>query len=74
MLKRINWFKLDFTEKNKELTDTIVNDIELFIQYIKASLLRENARYGIGGYNENRTIYRQVNCLTMRNPELSLGY
>src|SRR6476469_877954 len=51
--------QMDFTEKNEELTDTIVNDIELFIQYIKASLLRNNARYGIGGYNENRTIYRR---------------
>lgn len=50
---------LDFTENNNELTDTIVNDIELFIQYIKATLIRNNARYGIGGYNENRTIYRR---------------
>ena len=50
---------LDFTDKNKELTETILNDIELFIQYIKATLLRNNARYGIGGYNENRTIYRR---------------
>lgn len=51
--------QMDFTDNNKELTDTIVNDIELFIQYIKATLLRNNARYGIGGYNENRTIYRR---------------
>jgi murein DD-endopeptidase MepM/ murein hydrolase activator NlpD len=64
-----HFLKLDFSEHNKDLTDTIIDDTELFIQYIKASLIRANARYGIGGYNENRTIYRTSKLFNMENRE-----
>lgn len=60
--------RMDFTENNKEVTDTIVNDIELFIQYIKATLIRNNARYGIGGYNEIRNIYRRSKLFDDNEP------
>jgi murein DD-endopeptidase MepM/ murein hydrolase activator NlpD len=49
----------DFTENNKQLTDEILNDIEQFCRYIDQGLAQQNARYGIGGYNEHRTIYRK---------------
>lgn len=48
---------LDFTEKNKELTDNIVNDTRLFSEYINHKLESKGARYGIGGYAEHRTVY-----------------
>jgi murein DD-endopeptidase MepM/ murein hydrolase activator NlpD len=48
---------LDFTEENKELTAEILNNTDLFIQYINTKLKSANARYGIGGYGEHRTIY-----------------
>src|SRR5256885_4088015 len=48
---------LDFTENNKDLSEDMLNDIGLFIQYINARLQLSKARYGIGGYNEHRTIY-----------------
>jgi peptidoglycan LD-endopeptidase LytH len=48
---------LDFTEKNKELTREIVEDTNRFIGYINNSLLKAGAKYGIGGYNEHRTVY-----------------
>lgn len=49
---------LDFTENNKELTDEISADTNRFIQYINNKLAAVDALYGIGGYNENRTVYR----------------
>jgi murein DD-endopeptidase MepM/ murein hydrolase activator NlpD len=48
---------MDFTENNKELNTETLNNTDLFIQYINAKLRSSNVRYGIGGYNEHRTIY-----------------
>ena len=48
---------MDFTEDNQGLTAEILNNTDLFIQYINAKLNGANAKYGIGGYNEHRTIY-----------------
>jgi murein DD-endopeptidase MepM/ murein hydrolase activator NlpD len=48
---------LDFTEKNRELTEEILNDTKLFTAYINQKLTSAGARYGIGGYNEYRTVY-----------------
>jgi murein DD-endopeptidase MepM/ murein hydrolase activator NlpD len=48
---------MDFTEANKELIAEILNNTDLFIQYINTKLKNANAKYGIGGYNEHRTIY-----------------
>ncbi len=48
---------MDFTEKNKFLTTEIISNTDLFIQYKNELLLKENCRYGVGGYNEHRTVY-----------------
>ena len=48
---------MDFTEKNNELNAEILNDTDLFIHYINSKLANANAKYGIGGYGEHRTIY-----------------
>ena len=48
---------MDFTAANQELTDEIINDISLFSKYVDQTLVSANARYGIGGYNEHRTVY-----------------
>jgi murein DD-endopeptidase MepM/ murein hydrolase activator NlpD len=48
---------MDFTEKNSELTDEILNDTNKFIKYINKKLSDAAAKYGVGGYNEHRTIY-----------------
>ena len=48
---------MDFTAANAELTDEIINDIDLFSSYVSMQLAKANARYGIGGYNEHRTVY-----------------
>lgn len=48
---------MDFTASNTELTDEVLPNTNLFIQYINGKLALANARYGIGGYEENRTVY-----------------
>ena len=48
---------LDFTERNTELSAEILDNTGVFIQYINLKLKESNAKYGIGGYNEHRTIY-----------------
>jgi murein DD-endopeptidase MepM/ murein hydrolase activator NlpD len=48
---------MDFTAANGELTDEVLNNTNLFIQYINSKLTTAGSRYGIGGYNEHRTVY-----------------
>lgn len=52
-----NLLLIDFTESNIELTGAIASNTNLFIQFINKKLVSANARYGIGGYNENRNVY-----------------
>jgi peptidoglycan LD-endopeptidase LytH len=48
---------LDFTANNTEITGEILLNTDQFIQYINRKLEAAGARYGIGGYNEHRTVY-----------------
>lgn len=48
---------MDFTSNNKHLNEEILSDTNTFIQYIHHQLKTHHAVYGIGGYNEHRTIY-----------------
>jgi murein DD-endopeptidase MepM/ murein hydrolase activator NlpD len=48
---------LDFTANNLELSDDILNDATKFTSYINNKLKTANAKYGIGGYAEHRTVY-----------------
>lgn len=49
----------DFTSANTELSPSDVSDTKAFSQYINNKLKSKGAKYGIGGYNENRTLYRR---------------
>lgn len=49
--------KLDFTRANKSLTPDIIEDTGEFSTYITDQLASVGARYGIGGYDEHRTVY-----------------
>ncbi|MFW0714942.1 peptidoglycan DD-metalloendopeptidase family protein [Pedobacter sp. N23S346] len=66
---------LDFTARNSELMDETLADTDLFSNWVNEKLLKHNARYGIGGYNEHRTIYtRSVHFDTEEEPRrLHLG-
>jgi len=56
-VKQDRLLALDFTAANIELTDEILDDTDLFSDWVTAKLTDNNARYGIGGYDEHRTIY-----------------
>lgn len=48
---------LDFTVNNTELSTEVLADTDLFSDWVNKKLAKNNAKYGIGGYNEHRTIY-----------------
>lgn len=48
---------MDFTDNNTGLTDAVLCDTTLFSKYVEEQLQAAGAKYGIGGYNEHRTIY-----------------
>lgn len=54
--KKDKLLQLDFTAANTALTDEILSDTNAFTAYIN-KLLDKKYRYGIGGYDEHRTIY-----------------
>jgi len=51
--------KLDFSESNKDLLNRDLTETPVFSKYIFEEMLSENQYVGIGGYDENRVIYRQ---------------
>ncbi len=50
---------LDFTIKNEALQGLALEDTHLFNAFVEALLEKEQATFGVGGYFENRTIYRR---------------
>jgi murein DD-endopeptidase MepM/ murein hydrolase activator NlpD len=50
-------FTLDFTENNTQLSLEDIADTDRFAGWINRMLGQHQARYGIGGYGEHRTIY-----------------
>jgi len=48
---------MDFTAANTTLTGEILTDTKKFSHYVTHLLQQHGCRYGIGGYNEHRTIY-----------------
>lgn len=53
--------QLDFTAANINLTEAVFNDINLFSQFVEQQLNNASCLYGIGGYNELRTVYGRSN-------------
>lgn len=68
-------FPFDFTAANQELTDDILADTTVFSDWTAKQLETSGSRYGIGGYNEHRTIYaRSAHFDTLEEPRrLHLG-
>jgi murein DD-endopeptidase MepM/ murein hydrolase activator NlpD len=52
-------FQFDFTSANTELNEVDISDTTVFSGYINNKLKNSGSKYGIGGYNENRTLYRR---------------
>ncbi len=49
--------RFDLTAANTQLTTAVVEDTRLFVNYVNETLSAAGARYGIGGYDEHRTVY-----------------
>ena len=52
-------FHFDFTAYNKELANTDIADTFIFSQYIDQELQKHQAKFGIGGYMEDRVLYKR---------------
>lgn len=65
----------NLTAENTELTPALLGDTTKFTHWVEEQLTANNARYGIGGYNEHRTIYsRSAHFDTKEEPRrLHLG-
>jgi murein DD-endopeptidase MepM/ murein hydrolase activator NlpD len=48
---------LDFTASNESITEAVLASTENFSAYVDQTLAEANAKFGIGGYNEHRTVY-----------------
>jgi len=51
--------KLDFTKNNTELLNADISDVTSFSSYIDKKLRASKAKFGIGGYNEERILYNK---------------
>lgn len=51
----------DFSKRNKKLASVDLNNAKKFIDYINNTLKIIGCSFGIGGYGENRIIYRRSN-------------
>lgn len=49
---------LDLTDANRELASVDLSDPEAFTAYVEKTARRQGKQYGIGGYGEDRCIYR----------------
>lgn len=66
----------DFTAGNSSLTPELLSDTQAFSTWVSQQLAQNHARYGIGGYNEHRTIYSRsehFDSLTEEPRRLHLG-
>ncbi|MGB4776547.1 MAG: peptidoglycan DD-metalloendopeptidase family protein [Daejeonella sp.] len=65
----------DFTSANTDLKPEIIANTNLFSEWIDQQIKQNNCLYGIGGYNEHRTLYARSNLFdTAEEPRrLHLG-
>jgi murein DD-endopeptidase MepM/ murein hydrolase activator NlpD len=50
-------YPFDFTKNNTELSGELLADTSRFSEWVSNKLSENHCRYGVGGYNEHRTIY-----------------
>lgn len=54
-----NVYVFDFSDKNKDLYKIDLNSTEAFTEYVFNTLKKENKKVGVGGYMEDRLIYKR---------------
>ncbi len=58
---------MDFTAANKDINEEMLMNTAAFRNYVNNLLKQNNCTYGIGGYNEHRTIYSRSNVFDAGN-------
>jgi len=61
-------YPFNFTASNKELTDADIADTVKFSGYVEETLLKNKCTYGIGGYGEDRILYRRSDMFNEMEP------
>ncbi|MEP6513936.1 MAG: peptidoglycan DD-metalloendopeptidase family protein, partial [Parafilimonas sp.] len=64
-----NILYFDFSDKNTELEQLDVTNTKKFSAYISDKLKASNAKFGIGGYNENRSLYKKSKLFHLESPK-----
>jgi murein DD-endopeptidase MepM/ murein hydrolase activator NlpD len=62
--------KLDFSAANEELTATDISETENLSHYVNNKLKHTHAKFGIGGYNENRVLYKRSEIFNGEDPRV----
>ena len=60
---------LDMSDNNKELTEEVVKNTSLFTGWINQKIQSAGARYAIGGYHENRSLYNRSRVFDSKESE-----
>lgn len=63
-----NLYVFDFTENNRNLKKVDLTNTSEFKDYIFTTLHNNNSRIGVGGYNENRSIYKRSSVFAGEEP------
>ncbi|MDI1323861.1 MAG: peptidoglycan DD-metalloendopeptidase family protein [Algoriphagus sp.] len=64
-----NTMKLDFSAENKELLNVDLGNTTSFDTYVFDQIKRNGKKYGIGGYLENRAIYKRSEVFSTEDSE-----
>ena len=62
---------LNFTAANPELTDDMIAYTKHFSWYVDQKLKEGNYKYGIGGYGEDRILYKRSSLFTSAASNIS---
>src|ERR1035438_9611381 len=62
---------MDFTQSNEALQQIDLSKTDIFCSYIDEQLRRAQAKFGIGGYNELRTLYSRSPLFDQKADALS---
>lgn len=65
-------FPFNFTATNTELRPNDIADTNVFSQYIQYKLKSTNSKYGIGGYGEDRVLYKRSELFDSAGPKVSV--
>ena len=61
--------QFDFTKENTELAGVDIANHHALSNYINNKLKKSKAKFGVGGYNENRTLYNSYNLFKSIDPK-----